>query len=205
MRKLFFVQQTLLWILLFCFAATSAAVTSAEVASAPDISSQPGEDWGPFLGPEGNGRSGLTDAVVPWPSAGPPVVWHCALGQGYCAPAVARGRAVVFDRTGETMRLRCLEAETGRQIWERFYPADYTDTFGYDGGPRASPVIVEDRVLTFGPEGRLECRAALGRSQPVARRLLKRLSRGEKFLWRGRSTAGGECGWSAVSGCSDRR
>ena len=161
MRKLFLVQQKLFWILLFCFAATSAAVTSAEVASAPDISSQPGEDWGPFLGPEGNGRSGLTDAVVPWPSAGPPVVWHCALGQGYCAPAVARGRAVVFDRTGETMRLRCLEAETGRQIWERFYPADYTDTFGYDGGPRASPVIVEDRVLTFGPEGRLECRALL--------------------------------------------
>jgi outer membrane protein assembly factor BamB len=71
---------------------------------------------------------------------------------------VALGRAVIFDRIGQDMRLRCLEAETGRKLWEERYPTDYTDMFGYDGGPRAAPVIARDRVITFGPEGRLECR-----------------------------------------------
>lgn len=128
-------------------------------AELPDLSTRPGEDWGAFLGPTGNGRSGCTGITVPWPAAGPRVVWHVPLGEGYCAPAVARGRLVAFDRVGDRMRLRCLEAETGRQLWEASYASDYRDSFGYDGGPRAAPVIHGDRVLTFGPEGRLECRS----------------------------------------------
>ena len=121
--------------------------------------SRPGEDWGGFLGPTGNGRSSLADMAVPWPAGGPRVAWHCEVGEGYCAPAVALGRAVVFDRTGDKIRVRCLEAESGRPIWEQSYPTAYADTFGYDGGPRAAPVIAGDRLLTYDPEGRLECRS----------------------------------------------
>jgi outer membrane protein assembly factor BamB len=66
---------------------------------------------------------------------------------------------VVFDRVADRMRTRCFEAETGTPLWEVSYASDYRDTFGYDGGPRAAPVIHGDRVLTFGPEGRLECRS----------------------------------------------
>lgn len=137
-------------------AAWTVALPAAEVA---DLSSRPGEDWGTFLGPTGNGRSGEEGIVAPWPASGPRVVWHAPVGEGYCAPAVARGRLVMFDRAGERMRTRCLEAETGRLLWEGAYASDYRDTFGYDGGPRAAPVIHGDRVLTFGSEGRLECRS----------------------------------------------
>ncbi|MFM8707403.1 MAG: PQQ-binding-like beta-propeller repeat protein, partial [Planctomycetia bacterium] len=119
-----------------------------------------------FLGPTGNGRSSLTGMAVPWPAAAPPIVWHCELGEGYCGPAVAHGRCVICDRVGGDIRIRCLEAETGRELWQERYPTDYTDTFGYDGGPRAAAVIAGDAVLTFGPEGRLECRSLLdGRSR----------------------------------------
>ncbi len=123
-----------------------------------DLATRPGEDWAAFLGPSGNGRSSLAEMTVPWPADGPPIVWHAAVGEGYCGPAVALGRAVVFDRIGGDIRLRCLHAETGEKLWEQRYPTDYTDTFGYDGGPRAAPVIARGRVITFGPEGRLECR-----------------------------------------------
>lgn len=143
--------------------ASGAGVMAAEL---PDLSTRAGEDWEAFLGPTGNGRSGCTGIATPWPAAGPRVVWHMPLGEGYCAPAVSRGRLVAFDRVGDRMRTRCLEAETGRQLWEVSYASDYRDTFGYDGGPRAGPVIHGDRVLTFGPEGRLECRSlADGASQ----------------------------------------
>ena len=120
---------------------------------------RPGEDWGTFLGPTGNGRSSLKGMTVPWPAGGPRIVWHCALGEGYCGPAVAQGRCVICDRVGQEIRVRCLAAETGHELWQQRYPTDYVDTFGYDGGPRAAAVIADDAVITFGPEGRLECRS----------------------------------------------
>ena len=124
----------------------------------PDLWTRPGEDWAGFLGPTGNGRSSLTGMAVPWPAGGPRIVWHCELGEGYCGPAVAQGRCVICDRVGQEIRVRCLAAETGRELWQQRYPTDYVDAFGYDGGPRAAAVIAGDAVLTFGPEGRLECR-----------------------------------------------
>ena len=126
-----------------------------------DLATRPGEDWGAFLGPTGNGRSRLEGMVVPWPAAGPRIVWHCDVGEGYCGPAVAQGRCVICDRVGQEIRVRCLAAETGRELWQQRYPTDYVDTFGYDGGPRAAAVIAGDAVITFGPEGRLECRSLL--------------------------------------------
>jgi len=141
------------------FVAVACSTFQAPAAEVADLSTRPGEDWEAFLGPTGNGRSSLSGIATPWPAAGPRVVWHAPLGEGYCAPAVARGRLVMFDRVGESMRTRCVEAETGRPLWEQAYASDYRDTFGYDGGPRAAPVIHGDRVLTFGPEGRLECRS----------------------------------------------
>ena len=141
--------------------ALTSACGGTEAAAADegaDLSTRPGEDWGEFLGPTGNGRSSLAGMMVPWPAGGPRIVWHCELGEGYCSPAVARGRCIICDRVGGEIRTRCLEAETGREVWQRRYPSDYADTFGYDGGPRAAAVITGDAVLTFGPEGRLECR-----------------------------------------------
>ena len=119
--------------------------------------SRPGEDWPAFLGPTANGRSSLRGIVQPWPEAGPRQCWQLGLGEGYCSPAVAEGLALVFDRIGEENRLRCLVAETGRPLWESRTPTDYADMFGYDGGPRAAPVIAGDRVVTFGAEGLLTC------------------------------------------------
>jgi len=124
----------------------------------PDLSSRPGEDWEAFLGPTANGRSSLSGLAAPWPASGPPVVWHVPLGEGYCAPAASRGRLLVFDRSGDENRLRCLRAETGQPLWENSSPTDFTDMFGYDGGPRASPVIHDDAVVTLAADGRLECR-----------------------------------------------
>lgn len=128
------------------------------VESAVDLWTRPGEDWGTFLGPTGNGRSGLTGLPTPWPADGPRIAWHCELGEGYCAPAVARGRCVLCDRVGDDFRVRCLEAETGRLLWERRKPTAYVDSFGYDGGPRAQAVIDGDLVVTYSAEGRLACR-----------------------------------------------
>ena len=120
--------------------------------------SRPGEDWSLFLGPTGNGRSELRGLVVPWAETGPEVCWTIELGEGYCGPAVSKGRAVVFDRIAGEERLRCVKAETGEILWEKMSPTGYVDMFGYDGGPRSSPILCDDCVITYGAEGMLACR-----------------------------------------------
>ena len=139
----------------------SSPLPAAEPAPAADLSTREGEDWGTFLGPSGTGSSSLAGIASPWEANGPRVVWQAAIGEGYCAPAVAGGRAFLFDRVANRLRLRAVEAETGRPLWEAGREVVYTDSFGYDGGPRAQPVVAGHRVLTFGPDGRLECRAII--------------------------------------------
>jgi outer membrane protein assembly factor BamB len=139
----------------------SSPLPAAEPAPAADLSTREGEDWGTFLGPSGTGSSSLAGIASPWEANGPRVVWQAAIGEGYCAPAVAGGRAFLFDRVANRLRLRAVEAETGRPLWEAGREVAYTDSFGYDGGPRAQPVVAGHRVLTFGPDGRLECRAII--------------------------------------------
>ncbi|GIW93712.1 MAG: hypothetical protein KatS3mg110_1753 [Pirellulaceae bacterium] len=116
-----------------------------------------GEDWPQFLGPRRNSTSRETGIRTDWSREKLPVVWHLPVGEGYSIGSVAKGRYVHFDRVGNEARVLCVHAETGRQLWEYRYPTDYVDMYGYDGGPRASPLIDEDRVYLFGVEGMLLC------------------------------------------------
>lgn len=116
-----------------------------------------GVDWPCFLGPTNDSRSSETGLALPWPRTGPPVVWHRRLGTGYGAPTVSRGRLFVFDRVSDSARLTCCESETGRELWKFEYATDYVDMYGYNNGPRCSPVVDGDRVYIYGAEGMLHC------------------------------------------------
>jgi outer membrane protein assembly factor BamB len=155
------VLSTAILFVVIALVTPSSPLPAAEPAPAADLSTREGEDWGTFLGPSGTGSSSLAGIASPWEANGPRVVWQAAIGEGYCAPAVAGGRAFLFDRVANRLRLRAVEAETGRPLWEAGREVAYTDSFGYDGGPRAQPVVAGHRVLTFGPDGRLECRAII--------------------------------------------
>ncbi len=137
------------------FVLSSASVATAEP---PDIGTrQHGSDWPYFLGPTGNGKSSETGLKTPWPAGGPPIVWTDTLGGGYCMPAVSRGRLFAFSSYGKQMRLQCMNAETGEHLWKYEYANDYQDMYGYDNGPRAQPLVDDDRVYILGPEGMLHC------------------------------------------------
>jgi outer membrane protein assembly factor BamB len=116
-----------------------------------------GGDWPCFLGPAGDGKSPETGILTMWPATGLKLVWHRPLGEGYGAPTISRGRLFQFDRFGDRARLYCLHAETGEPIWQHEVPTDYEDMYGYNNGPRCSPVVDGDRVYAFGVDGRLFC------------------------------------------------
>ena len=115
-----------------------------------------GSDWPRFLGPTGDGKS--TERIrTAWPL---PILWHKKIGDGYSMPSVAEGRIFVFDRHGDKARLSSWRSDTGEELWRSEYTSVYEDYYDYSKGPRASPVIDEDRVFTFGVEGMLRAHRA---------------------------------------------
>lgn len=114
-------------------------------------------DWPHFLGPNKNCTSPETHLRKDWPEEGPPLVWTRTSGATYATPAIRRDRLVYFYRFGSEEIVACLNAETGDELWDFRYPTDYQDEVGYGGGPKCAPVIDDDRVYTYGVQGRLHC------------------------------------------------
>jgi outer membrane protein assembly factor BamB len=114
-------------------------------------------DWTSFLGPSHNAVSSETKLLKSWPSSGPTLLWEMRKGTGYASPAVAGERLVYLHRVGSEEIVECLHSETGARYWKFSYPTQFEDRYGYNNGPRASPVIDGDRVYTMGAQGKLHC------------------------------------------------
>ena len=114
-------------------------------------------DWPQFLGPTRNGCYAGPSLAAAWTSEGPRHVWQKKIGQGFSGPVVAQNKLILFHRIDDQETVECLEAATGKALWAFRYPTRYTDDFGFDEGPRATPAISEHKVFTFGAEGRLHC------------------------------------------------
>lgn len=114
-------------------------------------------DWESFLGPTHNAISSETKLIKSWSANGPPLIWEMNSGSGYSSPAISKGYLVYLHRLENREVVECLEPETGRSFWQFLYPTDYKDRYGYSNGPRATPVIADGRVYTYGANGQLHC------------------------------------------------
>ena len=112
-------------------------------------------EWPGFLGPTHDMVSPETCLAATLPPDGPPLVWSMAKGMGYGAPAIADGRLVLFHRVGGEAVVDCLDPADGRRFWRFAYPTAYRDRYGYNHGPRCSPVIAGGRVFAYGADGKL--------------------------------------------------
>ncbi|MEQ1910541.1 MAG: PQQ-binding-like beta-propeller repeat protein [Vicinamibacterales bacterium] len=112
-------------------------------------------DWPQFLGPQRNGVYTGPALASSWPAGGPRKVWQKPIGRGFAGPVVAGDRLIQFHRVGREEVVDALDARTGDPRWHYAYPTTYRDDFGFDDGPRAVPVVANNRVFTFGAEGQL--------------------------------------------------
>ncbi|QDT92005.1 Outer membrane protein assembly factor BamB [Gimesia algae] len=119
-------------------------------------------DWPYFLGPEQTGVSAETNLIDDFPQSGPPLLWEKSIGTGYSAPSVLGNRLVIHHRPekgadeGKEV-IQCLAADTGKEIWKYAYDSDFRDPYGYNNGPRCSPLLTEQFCYTFGAQGKLYC------------------------------------------------
>lgn len=149
------------------FAVLAVAAMAGEPEANPDVSFHRDpkplprgavtSDWPTFLGPTHNMVSPETKLLRAFPPAGLKPVWEMRRGDGFAAPVVQGDRLILFHRVGEQEVVDCLRATDGRRYWRFSYPSAYKDRYGYNHGPRASPVIADGRVFTCGAEGRLQC------------------------------------------------
>lgn len=127
-------------------------------AAAPTSAQSP-TDWPRFLGKAFNNVGVTGDHVFDW-SSEPELVWALPVGDGYGLGSVVGNRYFQFDADtrSESERLRCIDFESGKTLWQSLTPMFYRDMLGYESGPRSTPTVHDDFVYTFGVTGRLICR-----------------------------------------------
>ena len=116
-----------------------------------------GEDWPRFLGPRGDNTSAETGLLEKFPTNGVPIVWEKKIGTGYSAPSVRGGQVVLHHRVGGEEIIESFDAASGAAGWRHAYPSRYTDPYGYNNGPRCTPLLTSNRCYTLGAEGKLVC------------------------------------------------
>lgn len=114
-------------------------------------------DWPDFLSPNRDNKSTETGLLERFLSNGVPVVWEAAVGTGYSAPSVRGQQLVLHHRVGDQEVVQSFAADTGKAGWSHGYPSAYVDPYGYNNGPRCTPLLTSNRCYAFGAEGKLLC------------------------------------------------
>jgi outer membrane protein assembly factor BamB len=115
------------------------------------------EDWPRFLGPRADGTSLEKGLLNSLPTNGPTVLWDKTIGTGYSAPSVRGKTLVLHHRLGDEEIVEAMTADSGKSLWKFSSPTSYIDPYGYNNGPRCTPLLTSNRCYTFGVEGKLAC------------------------------------------------
>lgn len=120
-----------------------------------------GQDWPQWRGPNRDAKAAGFTAPKSWPKE-LTEKWKITVGEGVATPALVGDKLYVFCRADGNEILRCLDAGTGKEIWQEKYPAQaptrpgsgFKDEFV---GPRSSPTVADGKVVTYGVRGTLSC------------------------------------------------
>ena len=83
-------------------------------------------------------------------------MWSVETGEGHAAPVISEGRVYVldYDEQLSSDALRCIDLQTGKQLWRRWYRVTMTRNHGFS---RTIPAISQGMIVTIGPEGHVMC------------------------------------------------
>jgi len=116
-----------------------------------------GTDWPQWRGPLRDDISTETGLLQQWPAGGPALAWKTTdLGEGYSGVSVVKGKVYTMGDQGEASFLFALEAATGKVIWS----TKVGKSGGNYPGPRCTPTVDDDQVITLGQFGDLVCVSA---------------------------------------------
>jgi outer membrane protein assembly factor BamB/ABC-type Mn2+/Zn2+ transport system permease subunit len=118
------------------------------------------DDWPCYRGQNGDGVLTETGIATDWPQTGLKQLWSIPLHDDgkntHAGASIANGRVYIPSRTGSKDVIYCLDAETGKEIWNYSYESTgKAQTYGT--GIRAAPTVFGNFVYTLGCYGQLYC------------------------------------------------
>ena len=112
-------------------------------------------EWPAFMGPKGTGISEEEVANKDWKAKEPKVLWRTNMSDnGYAGPSVADGKVFIIDRGTNTDRVRAIDLETGKDVWEFTYDEISKADYGY---ARSTPTYDQGKLYTVSKGGLLHC------------------------------------------------
>ena len=136
----------------FRFAKQKTAITST-------VALDRGQTRSDYLQLFGSNRDGRLSGPVlspDWSKTPPQLVWKQPIGAAWSGFVVAGSRALTQEQDGANECVSCYDVTTGKSLWKTTNPGRYENPIA-GVGPRATPTIAGDRVLTLGALGTLRC------------------------------------------------
>jgi outer membrane protein assembly factor BamB len=91
-----------------------------------------------------------------WKTQPPREIWREGVGTGLGGIAVVGTLAITLEQRDNEEAVAAYNTENGKLQWIRRYPARFNEQMG-GPGPRTTPTVVGDRVVTLGAQGDLLC------------------------------------------------
>lgn len=115
--------------------------------------------WKQFGGPDQAFKADSKGLAAKWPAEGPRKIWQRDLGEGYSSILAHAGQLFTMYRAQDQERIVCLDAKTGKSLWEHAYSAEPRQGHGkeYGLGPRATPLLDDGRLYTIGMAAMMHC------------------------------------------------
>ena len=115
------------------------------------------QDWPQWRGPNRDAKAVEFKAPGSWPKE-LTQKWKVIVGEGVATPALVGSKLYIFSRQDGNEVTRCLEAATGKELWQDKYESlGATGPASGFSGPRSSPAVAEGKVVTVGVRGVISC------------------------------------------------
>jgi outer membrane protein assembly factor BamB len=114
-------------------------------------------DWPQWRGPNRDAKvTGFTPPAT-WPKE-LTKKWSVSVGDGVATPALVADKIYVFTRQGDDEVTACLDASSGKILWQDKYAAQAVQgPAARFPGTRCSPAVADGKVCTLGAAGVLSC------------------------------------------------
>ena len=111
-----------------------------------------GSDWPNWLGPNYNGT--IEDVAEKFSNEKKiEICWTKAVGVGWSSPIVGLSKVFLHDRLDDQENLTAFDKITGKKIWHVSFKSTFRDDFGMENGPRSTPALSKDIIITHSPSG----------------------------------------------------
>jgi outer membrane protein assembly factor BamB len=115
------------------------------------------QDWPQWRGPNRDSKIVGFTAPSAWPKT-LTQKWSATVGVGESSPLLVGDRVYAFGRIGGDEVTTCLDATTGKIVWQDKYASDPpTGAAGRHPGTRSTPALADGKLCTLGARGIVSC------------------------------------------------